>query len=93
VEAIEWIEAAKDYVMLHTATRSHIHRISMNALEDMLDPRQLMRVHRSTFVRPALVTGVQRLGKGLIALAMHDGATVSVGPSYSKAVLARLALR
>ena len=92
IDQIEWIEAAKDYVMLHTATRSFIHRISMTALEDLLDPEGLMRVHRSTFIRPALVGGVQRLGKGLIALEMRDGAVVQVGPSYVKAVLARLGL-
>lgn len=92
LDDIEWIEAAKDYVLLHTATRTHIHRTSMAALEELLDPAQLMRVHRSTFIRPALVTGVQRLGKGLIALEMRDGAVVQVGPNYVKAVLARLHL-
>ena len=89
---IEWVEAARDYVLFHTATRSYIHRISMAALEQLLDPQQLMRVHRSTFIRPALVKGVQRLGKGLIALEMEDGAVVQVGPSYVKAVLDRLGL-
>ena len=92
VAQIEWVEAARDYVLFHTATRSYIHRISMAALEKLFDPRDLMRVHRSTFIRPALVQGVQRLGKGLIALEMRDGAVVQVGPSYVKAVLARLDL-
>lgn len=92
VESIEWIEAAKDYVMLHTATRSHIHRASMSALEAALDPEQLVRVHRSTFVRLALVARVQRLGRGLIALEMKDGAVVQVGPNYVKAVLGRLGM-
>lgn len=92
IDQIEWVEAAKDYVMLHTSTRSFIHRISMTALERLLDPAELTRVHRSTFIRPKLVAGVQRLGKGLIALEMRDGAVVQVGPSYVKAVLARLGL-
>lgn len=92
VARIEWIEAARDYVLFHTATRSYIHRISMAALEQLLDPQQLMRVHRSTFIRPALVKAVQRIGKGLIALEMEDGAVVQVGPSYVRAVLDRLGL-
>ncbi len=92
IAQIEWVEAARDYVLFHTGTRSYIHRISMAALEKLFDPRDLMRVHRSTFIRPALVLGVQRLGKGLIALEMQDGAVVQVGPSYVKAVLARLDL-
>ena len=92
IAQIEWVEAARDYVLLHTATRSYIHRISMTALEQLLDPAQLMRVHRSTFIRPALVRAVQRLGKGLIALEMEDGSVVQVGPSYAGIVLERLGL-
>jgi two-component system, LytTR family, response regulator len=92
IDQIDWVEAAKDYVMLHTPTRSYLHRISMAALEEQLDPAQLMRVHRSTFVRPARVSGVQRLGKGLIALEMQDGAVVQVGPSYVKSVLSAVGL-
>ncbi|MFN4095613.1 MAG: LytR/AlgR family response regulator transcription factor [Sphingomonas sp.] len=92
IAQIEWVEAARDYVLFHTATRSYIHRISMAALEKLFDADELMRVHRSTFIRPALVQGVQRLGKGLIALEMRDGAVVQVGPSYVKTVLERLGL-
>lgn len=92
IDHIEWIEAAKDYVLLHTATRSYIHRTSMAALEDILDPNQLARVHRSSFVRLSLVEKVDRLGKGLIALQLKDGAVISVGPNYTKDVLRRLGL-
>ncbi|HEX8625851.1 MAG TPA: LytTR family DNA-binding domain-containing protein [Allosphingosinicella sp.] len=90
VESIDWIEAQRDYVMLHTATRSHILRVSMRALEDKLDPAQLMRVHRSAFARPANVVEVQRLGRTINALVLRDGAIVQVGPNYSKAVAERL---
>ena len=89
---IDWIEAAKDYVLLHTATRSHIYRATMNALERKLNPAELTRVHRSAFVRPARVAEVKRLGKGLISLVLQDGVNVAVGPSYVNAVTERLAL-
>jgi two-component system LytT family response regulator len=92
VSDIDWIEAAKDYVLLHTATRSHIHRITMSALEQGLDPARMIRVHRSAFVSPDRVEAVNRLGKGLIALVLRDGVAVPVGPSYVKAVQARLGL-
>lgn len=92
VEAIEWIEAQRDYVMLHTATRSHILRISMRALEEKLDPAHLMRVHRSAFARPGNVVEVQRLGRTISALVLRDGAIVQVGPNYSRRVAERLKL-
>lgn len=87
---IDWIEAARDYVMLHTATRSHIHRTTMGALQGRLDPAQLMRVHRSAFVRISLVTGLQRHANGGMTLTVRNGANVQVGPSYLEAVNTRL---
>lgn len=91
VEMIDWIEAAKDYVLLHTSTRSYLHRIQMSALEAILNPHELMRVHRSAFVRLSLVERLERPGKGALSLALRDGAIVQVGPSYVKTVLERLA--
>ena len=90
VRVIDWIEAAKDYVLLHTATRSYLHRISMNALEELLDPAELLRVHRSAFVRPSLVERLERPGKGSLNLFLRDGVMVQVGPSYVKDVLAKI---
>lgn len=92
IETIDWIEAQRDYVMLHTATRSHILRISMRALEEKLDSAQLIRVHRSAFARPGNVVEVQRMGRTINALVLRDGAVVQVGPNYAKAVAERLGL-
>lgn len=92
VDAIDWIEAARDYVMLHTATRSYIHRTTMSALQRQLDPAQLMRVHRSAFVRLGLVTAFQRVGNGSVTLTLRDGATVPVGPHYLQSITDRLGL-
>lgn len=89
---LDWIEAARDYVLLHTPTRSYIHRITMTALEEVLDPKVLTRVHRSAFVNLDRVREVERLGKGLIALVLRDGVNVAVGPTYVKPVLAHLEL-
>jgi DNA-binding LytR/AlgR family response regulator len=92
-ETIDWIEAQRDYVLLHTATRSHMIRMSMRSLEDKLDPSELTRVHRSAFARPGNVVEVQRFGRSICALVMRDGAIIQVGPSYAKDVAERLKLR
>jgi len=92
IETIDWVEAQRDYVMLHTATRSHIVRMSMRGLEEKLDPGQLMRVHRSAFARPSNVVEVQRMGRSVSALVLRDGAIIQVGPSYADAVAERLKL-
>jgi two-component system LytT family response regulator len=85
IDTIDWIEAARDYVLLHTSMRSHLLRITMAALEERLAGSQLIRVHRSAFVRPDKVTEVQRSGRSL-CLVLNGGASVQVGPSYVAAV-------
>lgn len=92
VERIDWIEAARDYVLLHTSTRSHILRISMTALEKRLDPAAMLRVHRSAFVRKASIAAVQKPGKGLLALTLADETVVQVGPNYVHAIAEALGI-
>jgi DNA-binding LytR/AlgR family response regulator len=91
VASIDWIEAAGDYAMLHTPLRSHLLRTTMSALEKRIDPAELMRVHRSAFVRLSRVIEIRRIDKWLLTLVLSDGAEVAVGPNYAKAVAAALA--
>jgi two-component system, LytTR family, response regulator len=91
VTEIDWIEAAKDYVILHTSTRSHMVRVTMAMLEETLDPAVLVRVHRSAFVRRDAVAQVERAGGGAVAVVLKDGATLQVGPSFARTVAERLA--
>ncbi|MFN3727292.1 MAG: LytR/AlgR family response regulator transcription factor [Allosphingosinicella sp.] len=89
IDTIDWIEAARDYVLLHTSMRSHLLRITMAALEERLAHSPLLRVHRSAFVRPDKVTEVKRSGRSL-CLVLQGGAEVQVGPSYVSAVKSAL---
>jgi two-component system, LytTR family, response regulator len=91
IDTIEWIEAARDYVLLHTSMRSHLLRITMATLEERLANSPLLRVHRSAFVRPDKVTEVQRSGRSL-CLVLAGGANVQVGPSYIASVKTALSL-
>lgn len=91
IEAIGWIEAARDYVLLHTDTRSHMLRATMSALEEKLTGTDLMRVHRSAFVRPSKVAEVRRANRSL-TLVLDDGAHVQVGPSYINSLTEKLGL-
>ncbi|GAA0317179.1 hypothetical protein GCM10009087_29460 [Sphingomonas oligophenolica] len=89
VDTIEWIEAAKDYALLHTRDRSHMIRVTMTALERGLDPDQMIRVHRSAFVRPKAVLQINAIGRHM-ALILRSGATVRVGPRHWDEVRHRL---
>jgi two-component system LytT family response regulator len=80
---IIWIEAARDYVLIHTSLRSHILRTTMSDLADKLRPL-IVRVHRSAFVAIESVHHWRRSPKGVLVLAMTDGSQISVSPSYVK---------
>lgn len=92
VDRIDWIEAAKDYALLHTPERSHMIRVTMAALASGLDPRVMIRVHRSAFVRPDAVRQINAVGRHLV-LVLRSGAAVRVGPRHWGEVRDRLAAR
>lgn len=92
VADIRRIEADKDYALIHTRLRTHILRTTMREMENRLDPRQIVRVHRSAFLRLSTVRRVERNRRGLMRLHTEDGAVVDVGASYAKRVAAALGL-
>ena len=47
---IVWIEAADQYVLIHTATSEHLLRQPLADLETKLDPARFARIHRSAIV-------------------------------------------
>jgi two-component system LytT family response regulator len=89
---IDWIEAAKDYVLLHTSTRSYLHRSTMSSLEKELDGAGLLRVHRSAFVRTSRVREVRGHGRAITAVVLSDDLEVPVGSTYALQVIEALNL-
>lgn len=86
---VVWIEAARDYALIHTRNRSHILRVTMAELSERL-PDSVIRVHRSSFVA---LSEVRRWGlpsKGVYGLVLSDGTEVTVGPSYVAEVREKL---
>jgi two-component system LytT family response regulator len=61
VGKIEWIEAADNYVRLHTTNEAYVTRETLASLEDRLDPQQFLRIHRRAIVNVNAVTEIPRL--------------------------------
>jgi DNA-binding LytR/AlgR family response regulator len=87
VDEIDLVEAAGDYVIAHVAATSHLLTDSITSLEGRVDPKTLLRVHRSTLVNPSRVRSLRRRGRRGLCLVLNSGASVAVGPSYVDAVL------
>jgi DNA-binding LytR/AlgR family response regulator len=83
---MDWVEAEGDYVRIHCGERSWLHRETMTAMENMLDDRFFVRVHRSAIVNSRRVTRTGTTRSGGQVLHLETGAEVRIGRSYESAV-------
>jgi len=67
---IRWIDAAGDYICLHTDAETLILRATMRDLEKQLDPQRFPRIHRSTIVNARRVVELRphTNGEGFVRL-------------------------
>src|SRR5690554_1279296 len=60
VNAIEWIDAAGDYMCIHAGNETHILRRTMKELEQELNPKLFQHIHRSAIVNVKQVRSEER---------------------------------
>jgi len=83
---IEWLEAAENYVNLHV--RGHVYplRSTMTAIQDRLDPRRFVRVHRSYIVNLDFLVQIEPLDAGDARLLLKDGTHIPCSRRYRQAL-------
>jgi len=86
VSEILRIESAGNYVELHLAGRTVLHRVTISRLENLLPPGEFLRVHRGAIVRRAEIASLESSGDGSPTLRLRDGGTVAVSERYVAAV-------
>jgi two-component system, LytTR family, response regulator len=86
VGSIERIDAAGDYMCIHTADQTLILRETMKDLEHRLDPKKFQRIHRSTIVNLDQVKEIKPHTNGECFLTLSSGAQVKVSRSYRDVV-------
>lgn len=67
-----WLQAADNYVELHTAQRTHLLRRTLDALLADLGPG-FVRIHRSRAVALAAVSAVEAADRGNATVRLSDG--------------------
>jgi len=82
LEEIDWIEAARDYVLIHTDRQAHMLRTTMDTLATQTDPNRFLRVNRSTIVNLTSIETVQEHGKSNVVIVMRGGRALKVGATY-----------
>ncbi|HXE81638.1 MAG TPA: LytTR family DNA-binding domain-containing protein [Vicinamibacterales bacterium] len=86
LDAIDWIEAADNYVQLHCGPKRHLLNETMTNLERRLDPSRFLRVHRSRMVNTSRIVAVHVLMGGTYELELRGGLRLTTGRQYRSAV-------
>ena len=92
VDAIDWIDAAGDYMCVHAEGETHVLRGTMKHLEELLDPEVFIRVHRSAIVNRHRVTSMRPHRNGEYFLSLGTAAELKLSRKY-KGNIERIAHR
>jgi two-component system, LytTR family, response regulator len=84
VNTISRFDAAGDYVTAIAGTARHVLHLSLNRLEERLDPRKFVRVHRAHMVNLEHVRAFKRDARGNLEAEMADGTRIPVSRSRAQ---------
>ncbi|MFT4938712.1 MAG: two-component system LytT family response regulator [Paraglaciecola sp.] len=82
IKDIQWIDAAGDYMCVHATDKTHIMRRTMKELDEELDPRKFVRVHRSAIVNINYVKKLVSHVSGEYHLILENGSELKVSRSH-----------
>ncbi|MDC6404948.1 MULTISPECIES: LytR/AlgR family response regulator transcription factor [Maribacter] len=85
VADIIWIEAYGDYSKLHTASDVLVSNYGISALEEKLNPKSFLRVHRSSLINLNKVKELHKYGKSY-DITMENNEVVRVSRGYMDAI-------
>jgi two-component system LytT family response regulator len=90
IDAIDWFEAADNYVVLHSGARSHVLRETMANLSKRLDPSRFVRIHRSTIVPVDRIERLTPVGRGDWTVTLTTGATLALSRTFRRRAIDQL---
>lgn len=87
---IEYLEAAGDYVMIHTEKGRFLKQKTMKFFEFHLDPEMFIRVHRSYIVNIGLISGIEPYSKDSYILILKNGKKINLSKNGLKKLKEKL---
>ena len=72
VEAVDWFESARNYVVLHVKGETFVMRSTLESVERRLDPEQFARVNRAALVNVDRIGELQPWTNGEYRIRMKD---------------------
>jgi two-component system LytT family response regulator len=86
-DQVDWIDSAANYVRLHVGSSAYLIRMTMNELEQKLDPDRFARIHRSTIVNISRVKEVTPDWHGEFDVKLTDGTNLRLTRTYRNRLL------
>jgi len=72
VREITWVEADRNYLLLHCGTKSYTQRGTLESLQEALDPKLFVRINRGSLVRLDAVKELQPWFHGEYKVILQD---------------------
>jgi two-component system LytT family response regulator len=82
VGAADWLEASGNYVGLHVGEKTHLIHDTLTNVEQTLDPRKFLRIHRSTIVNIDRIKELQPFGNSEFVVVLSDGTHLKLSRSF-----------
>ena len=82
LETVDWLGAADNYVALHAGRREFLVRDTIAGIEQRLDPRQFVRIHRSTIVRIDRISELIPDLHGDFQVRLTDGTVLAMSRTF-----------
>src|SRR5262249_9803558 len=87
---VDWIEADDYCAILHVGRATYVLRETLSSLEQRLDPRMFVRVHRSTIVNLSRVRELARHPLGGMSVVLKDGTRLPLSRGRREKLLAAI---
>ena len=81
---IVYIESEDDYVMIYTKEGRHLKQATMKYFENVLNPAEFMRIHRSFIVKADQIKQIEPFENGRFIAILHNDIKLSISKSGYK---------
>ena len=79
---IDWLQAADNYVLVHSGGREYLMRETLTRLEGELDPHEFVRIHRSVLVRFDRIGDLVPTVHGDYRVTLKNGVHLTLSRTY-----------
>ena len=86
IRDVDWVDAAGDYMCVHSGGKTYVLRSTMKRLQVLLDPEVFVRVHRSTIVNSRRVRSVRPHINGEYFLSLACDKELKLSRTYKESL-------